>query len=93
VRSEKWKLHFPHEYRTLGGAPGGKGGKPAKYVQAKTPLALYDLENDRGETTDVSAKHPDVVKKLQRLADQAREELGDTATKTKGKGVRPAGSI
>ena len=45
------------------------------------------------ESTDVSAKRPEVVKRLQRLADGAREELGDTATKTKGKGVRPSGSI
>ncbi len=91
VRSGKWKLHFPHAYRTLAGAPGGKGGKPAKYIQSKTPLALFDLENDRGETPDVAAKHPDVVKRLQKLADAARQDLGDSATK--GAGVREPGSI
>ena len=26
---------------------------------------LYDLERDRGETTDVSASHPDVVTRLE----------------------------
>jgi arylsulfatase A-like enzyme len=93
VRSGRWKLHFPHAYRTLAGAPGGKGGKPAKYAQAKTPLALFDLESDRGETTDIAAKQPDVVQRLQKLADAARQDLGDTATKTKGAGVREPGSI
>ncbi len=93
VRSGKWKLHFPHDYRSLAGKPGGTGGKPVPYSQAKTNLALYDLENDIGETTNVADKHPDVVMRLQRLADKAREDLGDSATKQEGKGVRPAGSI
>ena len=26
---------------------------------------LYDLENDRTETTDLSKKHPEIVKQLQ----------------------------
>jgi arylsulfatase A-like enzyme len=93
VRSGRWKLHFPHTYITLGGQPGGKGGKPAKYVKGKTELALYDLNNDVGETINVAAEHPDVVARLKALADKAREDLGDSATKQQGKGVRPAGSI
>jgi arylsulfatase A-like enzyme len=93
VRSGKWKLHFPHAYRTLGGKPGGKDGKPAPYVQAKTDLALFDLENDVGETTDVAARHPDVVERLKKLADKARADLGDSATKQEGKGVRPPGRV
>jgi arylsulfatase A len=32
VRSGRWKLHFPHEYRSLDGKPGGSGGKPGPYV-------------------------------------------------------------
>jgi arylsulfatase A len=90
VRSGKWKLHFPHPYRTLAGKPGG-GGQPTAYVQAKTELALYDLEADIGEKTDVAARNPDVVERLKKLADRAREELGDMATKQVGRGVRPAG--
>lgn len=91
VRSGKWKLHFPHDYVTLAGRPGGKDGQPAKMDQGKTPLALYDLEKDVGETTNVAAEHPDVVKRLQALAEAMREELGDSATKRTGKGVRPPG--
>src|SRR5688500_18895594 len=44
IRSGKWKLHFPHPYRTLAGKPSGGNGQPTAYAQAKTELALYDLE-------------------------------------------------
>jgi arylsulfatase A len=93
VRSGPWKLHFPHSYRTLAGKEGGKDGQPAGYAEAKTPLALFDLTKDVGETTNVAEQHPEVVEKLKKLADQAREDLGDTATKQEGKGVRPAGQF
>jgi arylsulfatase A-like enzyme len=91
VRSGQWKLHFPHDYRTLDGKAGGTGGKPAPYAQGKTELALYELDNDSGETRNVVAQNPDVVRRLQALADKARADLGDSATKREGKGVRPAG--
>ncbi len=93
VRSGPWKLHFPHAFRTLAGRPGGRDGKPASYEEARTGLALFDLEKDPGETTDVAAGHPDVVERLKKLADRAREELGDSATKQVGKGVRPPGRL
>src|SRR5262249_34929911 len=89
VRSGKWKLHFPHAYRSLEGK-GGTGGKPAKTVERKTPLALYDLEKDGGETPNGAAKHPEVVKRLKALAETARADLGDSAPRQKGRGVRPA---
>jgi arylsulfatase A-like enzyme len=91
VRSGRWKLHFPHSYITLSGKPGGRDGKPALYKEGKTPLALYDLETDPGETRDVAKEHPDVVRRLETLADKAREDLGDSATGQRGKGVRLAG--
>jgi len=93
VRSGKWKLHFPHGYRTLAGRPGGTGGIPAKYEQGRIDVALFDLENDIGEQHDVAADHPDIVKKLQRLADAMREDLGDAARKMNGKGRRPSGKV
>ena len=31
------------------------------------PIALYDMENDRGETTDVAAAHPEVVAKIDKI--------------------------
>jgi arylsulfatase A len=93
VRMGRWKLHFPHSYRTLAGRPGGTGGMPAPYEQAKIGLALFDLESDVGETTDVANQHPDVVEKIKRLADKMRAELGDSATKQKGSGVRQPGRL
>jgi arylsulfatase A-like enzyme len=92
VRSGRWKLHLPHAYSTLAGKPGG-GGKPGPYKQAKAALALYDLEKDPGEKTDVAAAHPDVVARLQKLAERARADLGDSATKQKGTGVRQPGRV
>ena len=34
------------------------------------PLELYDLESDEAERSDLAAKHPDVVKKMQAIMDQ-----------------------
>lgn len=93
VRMGKWKLHFPHEYRTLNGRPGGKDGRPVNYDPARIELALFDLEKDAGETTDVKDQHPDVVAAMMKLADRMREDLGDSARQTKGKGRREAGRL
>ncbi|MEX2213286.1 MAG: sulfatase [Phycisphaeraceae bacterium] len=93
VRMGQWKLHFPHGYPTLAGRPGGKDGKPNNYSNGQIGLSLFDLKNDIGETKDVKDAHPDVVEKMKKLADEMRKELGDTATKTKGEGVRPVGRL
>ncbi len=93
IRSGKWKLHFPHTYRTLNGRPGGTGGIPVKYDTGKIGLALFDLDSDIGETTNVADQHPEVVARLKKLAEQARADLGDSATKQKGSGVRAPGRL
>ncbi|QDV32464.1 sulfatase family protein [Tautonia plasticadhaerens] len=92
VRSGRWKLHFPHSYRSLEGE-GGTGGRPAPYVQREIGEALFDLRSDVGESTDVKADHPEVVSRLKDLADRARAELGDSATDRQGSGVRPPGRL
>ena len=91
VRDNRWKLVLPHQYRTMEGQKPGRDGTPGHYVQRQTPLALFDLQNDIGETTDCSAEHPDVVKRLQSAAEAIRAELGEGDKK--GPGVRPAGNI
>ena len=93
VRSGKWKLHLPHSYRTLAGRQGGTGGQPAKYEQGKIGLALFDLENDIGEQHDVSARHPAIVKRIMALADEMRQDLGDSTKKMTGQNRRPPGRI
>lgn len=91
VRSGNWKLHFPHEYRSLDGKPGGTNGMPATYVPKETELALYDLANGPGERANVADANPDVVRRLTGLADAMRDDLGDSLTGRKGTGARPPG--
>ena len=91
IRMGKWKLHFSHGYRTMAGRPGGTGGIPTKYSQAKIGLSLFNLEEDIGESIDVKDKHPKVVAKMQALGQAMRKELGDQGKK--GSGQREAGRL
>ena len=93
VRDPRWKLHFPHEFRTLAGRQGGTGGQPVQYEQSKIGLELFDLKQDVAETIDVAAQHPEVVERLKRYADQARDDLGDALNQRKGRGVRGSGQL
>ena len=40
-------------------------------------VQLFDLKNDIGETTNIADKHPEVIRYLMELIENAREELGD----------------
>lgn len=94
MRSGKWKLHFPHGYRTMIGREPGSGGTPGKYDYGKkTGLELYDLAADVSETTDVAADNPEVVQRLVAMADAMRDDLGDKLTEKKPTGNRPPGRL
>ncbi|QDV61328.1 sulfatase family protein [Crateriforma conspicua] len=93
IRNERFKLVFPHNYRTMAGKPGGTGGFPNAYSSRKSGLELYDLDSDVGETNNVIEDHPDVVAQLQRAAQAVRDDLGDKLTGHKGSGIRPAGRM
>jgi len=94
VTSGQWKLQLPHTYRSLAGRPPGRDGRPAVYGPLKIEKPeLYDLESDPGEKTNVAGQHPDVVKRLEALAEQARADLGDSLTKRKGAGAREPGRL
>jgi arylsulfatase A len=93
MRSGRWKLQLPREYRTLEGREGGRDGKPVRYSQRRTALALYDLETDPAESRDLSAEQPEVMQRLLALVEQARTELGDAPTGRAGTKVRPAGRV
>ena len=89
MRMGKWKLHFPHGYRSLEGGAGGNNGRPTKYrYNVPIMLSLFDLTVDTNETTNVADAHPEVIERMQTLAATARVELGDSLTKTKGSLVR-----
>jgi arylsulfatase A len=91
VRSGRWKLHLPHPYQALESA--GRDGAPGKYVSKEIGLALFDLEKDISESTNVADAEPEVVKRLLEYVERAREDLGDSLTKRTGKNVRPAGRL
>lgn len=91
IRSGPWKLHFPHDYVSVS-APGGDA-KPGKTHQLKTELALYNLDADIGESRNVADQHPEIVAQLTKLAEKARDDLGDSLQKRAGKNIRPAGRL
>lgn len=94
IRYGKWKLYFPHEYRTLNGRKGGENGLPAAYeYNSFEKIELYDLSNDISETTDVAADNPEIVEKIKSLGDKIRTDLGDKLTGKVGVGTRSIGSI
>ena len=77
VRSGPWKL-FVKNYR---------------WSNANVPAGtLYNLREDIGETTDVSARHPDTVARLKALAQASRLDLGDGSDHP-GENIRKAAYI
>ncbi len=69
---------------------------PWKLHVAKAGAAiteLYDVEADRGESTDVANDHPEVVNRLQALATDARTSLGDARLGIAGGDTRPIGRV
>ncbi|MEK6261547.1 MAG: sulfatase [Planctomycetota bacterium] len=56
-------------------------------------LSLFNLKEDIGETKNVADQHLDIVARLQDIATQARDDLGDSLTKVTGKNVRPVGRV
>jgi len=93
VRMGRWKLSLPRRSRTLDGKQGGVDGGETPYVEKEVPLALFDLERDPAETTDVSAAHPEVMAELMRHVEAARADLGDALVKRSGTGRREPGRV
>ncbi len=86
VRKGKWKLHLPHAYRSyVDMVPAKRDGLPATTHQRQIALSLYDLDADQGETNDVSAANPAIVKELEELAASERKKLDA--------GKRPVGRL
>lgn len=93
VRKGQWKLVLPHRSQTYKTYLPGRDGRPGGYAETDVTLALYDLSVDPGETLDVQAAHPDVVKDLLALVEKYKADLGDDITNTPCKGCRPPTEI
>jgi len=87
VRSGPWKLMFE---RTKGDEFPYQRGRIENH-RDKVPEALYNLDEDIGETTNVIDHHPQIAERLRALADQMRNEIGDGWTDVEGEHVRPVG--
>ena len=75
----------PHRPRAFGGKGAAK--------DALLPEALYDLAADVGETKGLIGQHAEVAQRLRALAQQMREDIGDSATNQKGKNRRRVGRV
>jgi arylsulfatase len=93
VREGRWKRVYEHRTRSYVGVEPGMDGLPGPYASETVPPALYDLDSDPAETTDVAADHPDVVLRLDAIAEEARATLGDRLTDREGSEVRPPGRV
>ena len=58
-----------------------------------TGLELYNLREDLGETKNVAAENPDVVRRLKELADGARADLGDKLNDMPAVNVRESARV
>lgn len=94
VRAGNWKLVFAHPGRTYHGFAPGKDGFPGG-TNENFPFeeALFDMRRDPGEQYDVKDLYPEVVAELKKLADIAREDLGDDLMQKPGKNRREPGRI
>ncbi|MCE7072967.1 sulfatase [Dyadobacter sp. CY327] len=94
VRKDNWKLVFAHPGRTYEGSLPGKDGQPGPAPEDHAiPQALYDLTRDPAERYDVYSQYPEVVAELEKVAEAAREDLGDDLQKRAGKHARPLGKV
>lgn len=92
VRKGEWKLVFDHPGRTYTGFEPGKDGFPGNVNENFSfTKALYDLRRDPGERYDMKDYYPEIVTELEKIAAEAREDLGDELTKSAGKNRREPG--
>lgn len=84
VRKDKWKLVFPHTYRSYENVQPGKNLFPGPYGKGKAGLELYNLVSDIGERNDLAKIYPKIVEDLEQVGKKARSILGDKLTNSIG---------
>jgi arylsulfatase A len=68
-----WKLHLPHNYRTL--VEAGHDGAAGVYRQDRIDLSLFDMKNDPYERVNVIDRYPQVAEKLKHLAEEHKKNF------------------
>jgi arylsulfatase len=95
VRRDNWKLMLPIKHdlsneifsRGMNRIPGETGFKDIS-------LSLYDLANDPNEFYDVKNQYPEILTELLKVAEAARNDLGDNVIGIKPSvNVRPVGKV
>jgi arylsulfatase A-like enzyme len=83
VRSGPWKLFLPLKRQRA---------QVAKAPETVNSAArLYNVVTDPAEASDVATQQPEVVARIEALAERARDDIGDMGHP--GKGQRPAGWV
>ncbi len=81
VRQGPWKLAIAPQ--------PGTGSKDANTDASGNALRLYNLDTEIGEQSNVAAQHPDIVARLQQLADKMGAAIGGNSPTER----RPAGVV
>lgn len=94
VTDGNYKLIFPHHYRDYSSFPPGNDGKPGRLANSKLEKPeLYDLRRDVGERYNIYDEYPEIVKRLESIAEKYRVDLGDDLSKRVGKNRRSPGYV
>jgi arylsulfatase A-like enzyme len=94
VRQGNWKLVFSHPGRTYAGFEPGNDGMPGRVLENFAHEGgLYDLRRDPGEQYNMMEFYPEIVEQLNKIANAAREDLGDDLSGMPGKNRREPGRI
>ncbi len=80
VRQGPWKLAIANQPETMGKAVA---------EDAKKNPRLYNLDQEIGEQTNLADKHPDIVARLQALAEKMSAEIGGSSPTCR----RPSGEV
>ncbi|WP_375586167.1 sulfatase [Cyclobacterium xiamenense] len=90
-----WKLVLPHRYRSLPkNSELPNDGTPIRYeMVALEEPALFDLSKDPGESLNLADQHPEVVEEMIKLAERAREDMGDALQDREGANNRLPGRL
>ena len=95
VSDGEFKLIFPHPTRTYEGFAPGNDGMPGRVDENKMleEKILIDLRRDPGERYNVLSQYSEAAGRLEQMANEAREDLGDDLQKKEGKNRRAIGTL